>query len=221
VAEEKAQGSQGFWTSMPGTLTAVAAVITAAAGLLATLKQSDKTAASPPEGHPRTRQIDSGSDAVTPPVRKSEAPPLGRANASDQAGASNSFDVVSVTPNVGSPLTVGRPVDLAVAVHYKLATAPQAVFGVYLEEYPPGDSTCSGNVHHTNGGKLVPVTSGSDAFQVTLKWRRNAGDTYKNGSPADHGFLSVGSSLWQDGTRREGTLIHAFGTSSVTCIPYG
>lgn len=217
MAEEKAQGSQGFWTSMPGTLTAVAAVITAAAGLLATLKQSDKAAAAPPEERTATRQIDG---ATTAPVKRSEATSPGRIDTGGQTGASNGFDIVSVTPNVGSPLTVGRPAELAVAVRYKLATAPQAVFGVYLEEYPPGDSTCSGNVHHTNGGKLVPVTSGSDAFQVILKWRRNAGDIYKNGSPADHGFLSVGSNLWQDGSGREGTLIHAFGTSSVTCIPY-
>ena len=202
---------------MPGMLAALAAVITAMAGLLTAFRQSDKEPAPSPEVRPRTSPGDGGPDRV----KNADAAPPGKNDAGVQPGAPIGFDVVSVTPNVGSPLPVGQPVELSISIRYKLATPPQAVFGVYLEEFPPGDSTCSGNVHHTNGGKLVPVTSQSDAFHVLLKWQRKAGDAYKNGGSADHGFLSVGSNLWQDGTGRAGTLIHAFGTSPTVCIPYG
>lgn len=206
---------------MPGMLTALAAVITAVAGLLATLKPSDKAAPAPPDDHGRTPVVENDPGTQPAPVKHVEAATPPKGNVTDPGGAATGFDIVSVTPNVAAPLPVGRQVDLAVSFRYKAAPPPGAAFGVYLEEFPPGDATCSGNVHHTHAGKIVPAPSGTDALHVTLRWQRKAGDTYKNGGPADHGFLSVGGNLWQDSTGRAGSLIHAFGTSPAVCIPYG
>lgn len=207
---------------MPGMLTALAAVITAVAGLLATLKPSDKAAPAPPDDRGRTAVLENDPGTQPVPIKNVDVPaPLKGNNVHEPGGTSQDFDLVSVTPNVTAPLPVGRPVDVAISFRYRPAAPPGAAFGVYLEEFPPGDATCSGNVHHTHAGKLVPVAAGAGALHVTLKWQRRAGDTYKNGGPADHGFLSVGGNLWQDSTGRAGSLIHAFGTSPAVCIPYG
>jgi hypothetical protein len=69
-------------------------------------------------------------------------------------------------------------------------------------------------------GKLVAAKEGNEASKVVLRWEHKAGDTYKDGAPADHGFVSVGANLWQDASGRAGTLLQAFGTTPAICIPY-
>jgi hypothetical protein len=181
---------RGFWSSLPGALTALAGVITATAGLVVALKPA--ALATPPEKNH--------------PVAKAES--------------ADTVEILSVAPSPVQPLTVGRDVEFTIRARYRLQSRPEAVLALYLEEFPEADAACTGPVHQSNGGKLVSISQGTSELQVSVRWQRTALPGPKDRIPGGRGHLSVGSNLWASKDRQPSALLTRFGTFPSFCRPY-
>jgi len=83
-----------------------------------------------------------------------------------------------------------------------LARHPQQL-QVWVEEYPRG-SGCSGDTHHTNGGRSVQVDRGSGWVDIGVPWYgASRGESYRGG------FLNIGARI--DG----------YEASARRCCPFG
>ena len=189
--------TSGFWGSIPGALTATAAVITAITGLIIALRQ--------PSPQPTGDKVESPKATISRPQTGSPetprpAQPLSdyRVQLQSKQNNGDSIRIINISPPPGTHLLAGRNTTMTFRLAYTLHSAKTALLFVQIAQYdrdPNSGCGGSGNIPDAIGTR---INAGQGELTVDLIWHGGI----SKGTPPRAGSFAPTFSIW-DANRRD------------------
>lgn len=145
------RSDRSWWQTLPGVLTAVAALVTAITGLIVGLSQAgilrgSDNAASDPIIHSSAPT----SQSPQPPIHPKVLPPKPSQDGySGLAPATDSATVVAISPAAGTPLSGNIGHSITMKIRYRLESAKAMILAPTAEGFD--DDGCASTNHRTIG----------------------------------------------------------------------
>ena len=161
-----------------------------------------------------------GAPGSPPPPTPNIGPPAPSVMTSAATEATDSVELVAVSPKPGTHLGRGQPLPFGIAVTYNLVSADVAILSLSTAQFPASMGACSGS-----GGELVdaiqvPIQRGRHEVKVSLTWSGDTGRASK-GRVFGQGYIGFAPMFWANNNGSRGERLKFFGINPDFCYPFG
>ena len=183
-----AEDKKSFFATLPGLITAIAALIGALTTLYIALNHNSKQV--DPSKKPDSTKVSNtllSKDSTKKVV----------SDQSKVSVAKDQFQVMSILPAVGTALSGQQNFEISLKVHYTLVSADSALFVPYIEQFANNDQ-CATGTHHTIAAGIpnrTTIKKGEGDIYVRLLYQADQ-NTSKVGQFVNGNHVAPNASLW-------------------------
>jgi hypothetical protein len=112
------------------------------------------------------------------------------AAAAPSLGMTDSVEILSVYPPIGTRITFGQRFDLI--IQYVLSSADEALLSVSVDEIPSNPDGCKGSGGHLVDANSLPISRGSHQTRISVKW----GGRGRKSPVPNSGYLTFVPTFW-------------------------
>jgi hypothetical protein len=131
----------------------------------------------------------------------------------------DSVQLASVSPGLGTPVKRGQPFPFEILVDYNLTSADSAIMSVSVAQLPASAVNCHGSGGELSDAVELPIVRGKHQVKMTLTWSGDTGAATK-GRVYGRGFLTFVPMFWSNVNGRRGQRLNFFGLSSGYCYAF-
>jgi hypothetical protein len=206
---------KSFWSSLPGVLASIAALLTAIAGLIVALRTTNQPQITGGVVSAPVVTATTKDDSPVSPASAVAQPTTADYHRVLQSEERNgdTVKVLSITPSPEIPLVAGKDTPITVKVAYSLKSVKSALLYVQIAQFDKDlSSGCGGDGHVPDAGN-IRIEAGQGEASIEVIWR---GGVSKEMRPRE-GHIAPTFSIWSDNRQER---ISVFPTLQEACYRF-
>jgi hypothetical protein len=180
---------KSFFATLPGLITAIAALIGALTTLYIALHHHDGQHTG---GQVDSTKISSSTKAIDSQIHSGTTTPQTPPQAQPTG---DQFKVTSILPAIGSPLSGQQDFDVFLKLHYKLVSADSLILVPYILQFANGDECATGTSRIISDSKDGSVKIKQGEGDVDVKIHYMTGKYVTTGQFANGNHVSINAAL--------------------------